>query len=130
MKTKFLIFFSLIGLMGFFSICDSWIIQYQLHGGINLERSIFQICLLAFVLYMLWRRSNPSYVLALFYMVGHATIYGYELAQFFVLGNAQAQLPTSATVMSVLLILGAIAALTLFVLDYLDYRKRRVPIDE
>ena len=130
MKTKFLTFFSLIGLTGVLSVCNSWIIQQQLNGGIDPSRAIFQVCLLVFVLYLLCKRSNSSYILAIIYAFGYAALFGYELVQFFVLGNTHAQLPTSATIISVLLILATVAALTLFALDYLDYRKRRVPVDE
>lgn len=130
MKAKFLTFFSLIGFTGVLSICNSWILQYQSYGGISPARTIFQICLLGFILYFLWKRSNQSYVLAVLYALGYAGLYGYELLQFFIFGNVQAQLPKSATIISVLLILATVAALTLFALDYLDYRKRRVPVDE
>jgi hypothetical protein len=128
-KARFLTFFSLIGLTGVLSILDSWLIQSQVHGQINLARAVFQICLLALVLYLLWGRKNPAYILSVFYVVGNAALYGYELIQFFVLGNLDAKLPTSATVISALLILAAISSMTLFALDYLDYRKRRVPVD-
>ena len=129
MKAKFVTFFSLIGLTGILSISDSWIVQLQLHGGINPARAAFQVCLLALVLYLLWRRSTPSYILALFYVAGNAALYAYELVQFFVLGNLQARLPASATIVSMLLILTTLLALGLFAFDYLDYRKRRIPVD-
>jgi len=129
MKIKFKTFFALVALTGILSISDSWIIQSQLHGGIDPARAIFQIGFFALILYMLWKRSTPSYVVAAFYVVGNAAIYGYELAQFFILGNLLAKLPTSATIVSVLLIFAALSAIILFALDYLDYRKRRVPID-
>jgi hypothetical protein len=84
--------------------------------------------LLAFVLYLLWKRSTPSYLLAVCYAVGYAILYGYELVEFFALGNQRAQLPTIATAVSALLILSTIAALVILALDYFDYRNR-IPID-
>lgn len=129
MKAKFLTFFYLIGLTGILSISDSWIIHSQLHGEINPARAAFQICLLALVLRLLWSRSIPSYILGVFYAVGNAALYVYELVQFFVLGNLQARLPVSATIVSICLILAAMSALGLFAFDYLDYRKRRIPVD-
>jgi len=126
MKTKFLTFFSLIAFVGLLSIIDSWILQYQAHGEISFYRVLFQVCLLALVLYLLWKRSVQSYILAVFYTVANAGLYGYELMQFFVFRNLQAELPESATVVSIVLIIAAVSALTLFVFDYLDYRKRRI----
>lgn len=72
----------------------------------------------------------PGYILAVFYILGNAGLYGYELAQFYILGNTQAQLPASATIISFLMILAALAAIVIFALDYSDYLKRRVPIDQ
>lgn len=130
METKFKTFFYLVVLTGVLSIADSWIVQSQLHGGVSSTHALLQIGLLLLVMFLLWKRSTPSYILAVFYTVGNAAVYGYELVQFFILGNSQAQLPTSATILSGLLVLSALSAVAIFALDYLDYRKRRVPIDQ
>jgi hypothetical protein len=124
MRTKFLTFFSLVTFAAVLSILDSWIIQQQLHGEINVLRAAFQIALAAWILYLLWFRSASGYVLALAYVVADAIIYGYELVQFYVLGNPSAALPTGAVISSALLILSAILAIIVFGLDYLDYRNR------
>src|SRR5713101_1851770 len=126
MKTKFIIFFSLVALAAILSVLDSWIIQYESHGVINVIRAIGQVALVALILCPLWRRSMPSYVLALGYAISVAILYGYELTLYFLLGNIEARLPTSATIISVLLILSTVCALIILLLDYVDYRSRRV----
>lgn len=125
MKTKFLVFFSLIALASILSTLDSWIIQYQLHGEVSSARAIFQICLVALVLYLLWRRSTLSYILATAYVLANAVLYGYELTNFFVSGSAAAPLSVGVIVVSAILIASTAAALVLLALDYLDYRVRR-----
>jgi hypothetical protein len=119
-------FFTAVALATILSVLDSWIIQQQLHGGIDLSRALFQVGLGALVLYLLWGRSIPGYVLASGYVVANAMLYGYELAQYYFLQNASAALPTSATVVSVIVIGCAIVAIVLLGLDYLDYRRRRI----
>ena len=75
---------------------------------------------------LLRHRSASSFTIAVLYAVANAGLYAYELVQFFGFGIAQACLPTSVTILSVLLVIAATSALALFGLDYLDYRKRRI----
>jgi len=126
MKIKFLSFFSLVACVGILSLLNSWLIQQQVHGEINFMRAIFQVALIILVLYLLWGRSNPGYVLAVIYVIANAVLYGYELFQYFILGNVEAKLSVSATLISGLIIFSAVAALILFAMDYIDYRKRSV----
>jgi hypothetical protein len=126
MKRKFLMFFAAVALTTILSVLDSWIIQQQLHGGINLPRAMFQVGLGALVLYLLWGRSIPGYVLASGYVVANALLYGYELTQYYLLQNVSAALPIGATVVSTGIILSTLVALVLLGLDYLDYRTRRI----
>jgi hypothetical protein len=126
MKIKFIVFFFLISAAMILSMLDSWIIQAQFHGGVNFDRAVFQVALVGWFLYLLWRRSTAGYILTLLYATSAALIYGYELVQFYVLGNPSAALPASAVIASALLILSAILAVIIFGLDYFDYRKRRI----
>jgi hypothetical protein len=130
MRTKFLIFFSLTTLAAILAIVNSLIIQSQVYGKIDFGQDAFKIALVGWILYLLWRRSGSGYVLALAYTISVSMLYGYELALYFGLGNMSAKLPTGAAIVSALLILATISALILFGLDYLDYRKHRVPIDQ
>lgn len=124
MRTKFLTFFSVVAFVAVLSVLDSWI--QQIRGEVSFLRTTFQVGLVALLLYLLWGRSTPGYVLGVGYAVANAILYGYELVQYFFLGNAAAKLPASATVVSVILIFSTALALILLALDYLDYRKRRI----
>ncbi len=122
MFVSFRTFIALIAITGLLSILDSWIIQSTLNGGIDVFRAGFQLLLIAVVLYLLWGRTNASYMLAIVYVCGNALDYAYELFQFFVLGNARATLPMGAVVLSLALIAGALLSLIVLGLDYAKYR--------
>src|SRR5213593_653694 len=104
MRIKFLTFFTLIAIATVLSTLNSWIIQYQFHGGINFARAVFQITLMGLILYTLWwHRGIPSYILALGYAIAGSLLYGHELTLYF-LGDISAKLPTSFVILSLLLI--------------------------
>src|SRR5262245_66241177 len=102
MRAKFIIFFFLIALAAILSTINSWIIQAQFHGGVNLVRAIFQIALAGSILYLLWRKSDAGYILALLYAASSALLYGYELSLYFLFGDFSAKLPTSSVIISLL----------------------------
>jgi hypothetical protein len=104
MRSKFTIFFFLIALATILSILDNWIIQDQFHGGVNLVRAAFQIALVVLILYALRQRAAAAYVLALGYTISVSVLHGYELSLYFLAGDASAQLPTSAVIISSFLI--------------------------
>jgi hypothetical protein len=126
MRNKFLIFFSLIAIATVSSILNSWILQYQFQGGIDLIRAALQVCLIVMIPYTLWRyRSIPAYILALGYTIVVSLIHGDELISYFILGTISAKLPMIFVIISLLLIGTTVAAIILFGLDYVDYRNRR-----
>jgi hypothetical protein len=127
MEKHFITFFAMIAFTAILSVFDNWIIQHQLYGQVSVARAIFQVGLIALILYLLWGRTIPGYVLAIGYAIANAALYSYELAQYFLLGNTRAELSTSATLISIVLVLTTIVALFVLTLDYVDYRKHREP---
>jgi hypothetical protein len=127
MRTTFIVFFSLITLAMVASLLDNWIIQAQFHGGVNLARAVFQIALVGWFLYLLWRRSTAGYILTLFYAISDTLIYSHELSLYYLFGDISAKLPPSAVMISCFLIGTTLLAVVLIGLDYVDYRERRKP---
>jgi hypothetical protein len=125
MRTKFIIFFSLIAAVMTLSTLNSWIIQAQFDGGVNLVRAAFQIALVVLILYALWQRAMAAFMLAVLYTVSVSLVYGYELCLYFLLGDISAKLPTRSVIINSLLIVATLLAVVLIGLDYADYRKRR-----
>lgn len=127
MKKRYLTFFSSVISVAVFSVLTSWIIQSQAGDGINFYRAIFQIALAGLVLFLLWGRSTPGYGLAVIYVIGNGALYGYQLLQYYILGNQSAFLPGGAMATSSLLVISSLLAPLILGLDYIDYRKRRIP---
>lgn len=131
MKTKFLTFFTLIALAGVFSIIGSWVIQYRLNAGdVNFLRAAFQIALLAVALYFLWQKSTPGYILAILYGVGNLVISGLAVLGYLTLWNSGAEFPANSLVINSIVAITALSALIVFLLDYLDYQKRRISVND
>lgn len=130
MKNKFLIFFTLISVIGAASLSGDWTVQYRVHGGIDALRALFEVMFMIIVLYLLWHKTNIGYILSLIYAAGNLVLSSLVLFEYLTLWRAGSSIYADSLVLSFVVIISAVSALILFVFDYLDYLKRRVPDQE
>lgn len=129
MKTRFIIYLSLIVLTGVLGMIESLVTQYQIYADVSFGRLVFQLLLVIATVYLLLGRSTAGYILATFFAAAHLWLSAYKLFVYGVLWRAGTELSIlqiNSAALSVVVVITGGSALILFLLDYLDYRRRRI----